>query len=214
MKIKHLHQLLDKEIELPKAQEFYARLSLDEQREVNAFQNIAKLAQEIPSPSPSDEFLARTMARIRTRPRPRRTLWTWLRTPWLSPLSLMASAAMVAVIIGGWPLLQTNRPISSELLSSNRKISRSPPHRSVMVRMVYAAPQAQAVAVAGDFNDWKPDITPLHRTPNGIWMVEIPLSVGSKYQYMFVVDDQWVTDPNAATTMDDGFGGKNALIEL
>ncbi len=212
MKVKHLHQLLDNEIDFSK-QEFYARLSLDEQREVNAFQNIAKLAQKIPSPSPSDEFLARTMARIRTRPRPRRTFWTWLRTPWLSPLSLMASAAMVAVIIGGWPLLQSNKPTSSELLS-NRKIPGSPPHSSVMVRMVYAAPQAQAVAVAGDFNGWKPDSTPLHRTPSGIWMVEIPLSVGSKYQYMFVVDDQWVTDPNAAATMDDGFGGKNALIEL
>lgn len=204
MKIKRLHQLLDKEIDSSKAIEFYAGLSLEEKREVNAFQTIAKFAQEIPSPSPSDEFLARTMARIKTRPRPRRTLWTWLRTPALSPLSLVASAALAAVIIWAWTSLEL----------PPRKIPVSPPHRSVMVRMVYAAPQAQAVAVAGDFNDWKPDTTPMHRTTSGIWIVEIPLLVGSKYQYMFVVDDQWVTDPYAAATIDDGFGGKNAMIEL
>jgi hypothetical protein len=35
------------------------------------------------------------------------------------------------------------------------------------------------------------------------------------YEYMFVVDDgQWVTDPLAVETRDDGFGGQNAVLEV
>jgi hypothetical protein len=31
---------------------------------------------------------------------------------------------------------------------------------------------------------------------------------------MFLVDGRWVTDPSAPATLDDGFGGKNGLLEL
>ncbi len=31
---------------------------------------------------------------------------------------------------------------------------------------------------------------------------------------MFVVDGEWVTDPQADRYVDDGFGNRNALIEV
>jgi len=68
------------------------------------------------------------------------------------------------------------------------------------------------VAVAGDFNGWSTEATPLRRGPGGTWTVELPLGPG-RHQYQFVVDDVFVPDP-AGPTVDDGFGGKNAVIDL
>jgi hypothetical protein len=31
---------------------------------------------------------------------------------------------------------------------------------------------------------------------------------------MFVVDGRWVTDPGAPATIDDGYGGRNAVLDL
>ena len=77
-------------------------------------------------------------------------------------------------------------------------------------------PDAKEIAVCGDFNDWKPDEIKLHKAPDsGLWTITIPLSINKTYQYMFVVDGQkWIPDPMVATYLDDGFGGKNSVIDL
>ncbi len=59
------------------------------------------------------------------------------------------------------------------------------------------APGAQQVALAGGFNDWQP--TPMRRMPDGSWMASLELPHGY-HQYIFLVDDQPVLDPNAAGT--------------
>jgi len=44
--------------------------------------------------------------------------------------------------------------------------------------------------------------------------VTIPLKPG-RYEYMFVVDgQQWIPDPFAAEQTDDGFGSRNAVLEV
>lgn len=58
------------------------------------------------------------------------------------------------------------------------------------------APHAEAVFVAGTFNDWKPDAAPLSLdAPSGNWTVTLPLPPGH-YEYKFVVDGQWGCEPN------------------
>jgi hypothetical protein len=84
----------------------------------------------------------------------------------------------------------------------------------VTVTMNLHAPEAHHVSVAGTFNKWNADANVLTKRENGIWTISIPLKPG-EYNYMFVVDGKvWITDPNAETYSDDGFGNKNAVVRV
>ena len=83
----------------------------------------------------------------------------------------------------------------------------------VYVRVALLDPEAQSVAIAGDFNGWDPSRTQLRRTSNGLWTLTIPLKPG-RYQYMYQVDGRWVTDPLASESSPDGFGEENAVLDV
>jgi 1,4-alpha-glucan branching enzyme len=57
------------------------------------------------------------------------------------------------------------------------------------------APEARRVLLAGDFN--RGDPTPMRRMPDGRWMASMDLPHGY-HQYIFLVDDKPVLDPNAS----------------
>lgn len=87
----------------------------------------------------------------------------------------------------------------------------SPQVRVVTVEMRLYAPEAHRVAVAGSFNKWDADDYAMTKQDNGTWTINLPLKPGV-YTYMFIVDNSaWVTDPNAGSYRDDGFGYKNAV---
>ncbi|ABC83502.1 isoamylase early set domain-containing protein [Anaeromyxobacter dehalogenans] len=167
---------------------------------------LSRLAGAGARPAPSDDFVQRTMARVRaSRPPRRRPLLAWLTGPRLSPLGALggaAAAAFLAVAVARFPA-----PPGPEA-------ARAPEAPVVLARLALAAPGARVVRVAGDFNGWKPEVTPLRRGPDGVWTVEVPLRPGRRYEYMFVVDGSWTTDPGARALADDGFGGKNAILDL
>jgi 1,4-alpha-glucan branching enzyme len=84
-----------------------------------------------------------------------------------------------------------------------------------MVRLVYAPsdPEVAGVAVAGTFNGWNPDRTLMQRQGN-LWTTQLVLP-RDVYEYVFVIDgEEWVTDPLALETRDDGFGRENAVLDL
>ena len=58
------------------------------------------------------------------------------------------------------------------------------------------APEAQAVSVIGDFNEWRPAAHPMRRLPDGGWTIQIPLHHGH-HHYQFLVDGQRLLDPRA-----------------
>lgn len=72
-------------------------------------------------------------------------------------------------------------------------------------------PGAKKVCVAGSFNDWKPERTPLAPLGNGRWVGDLSVKPG-RHEYLFVVDGQWVPDPNAKETVQNPFGGKNSVL--
>ena len=74
---------------------------------------------------------------------------------------------------------------------------------------------AHIVAIAGDFNGWNPQANPLEDPDgDGIWTGTLNLEPG-KYEYMFVIDgEKWIPDPNALRYAKDGFGNKNAILEI
>jgi 1,4-alpha-glucan branching enzyme len=74
-------------------------------------------------------------------------------------------------------------------------------------------PKVRTVRVAGTFNDWNPEGVAMERQGD-LWTAVLFLPRGT-YEYMFVEDDaHWVTDPLALQTRDDGFGRKNAVLDL
>ena len=75
--------------------------------------------------------------------------------------------------------------------------------------------KAHTVAIAGDFNGWNPQANLLEDPDgDGIWTGTLKLEPG-KYEYMFVLDgEKWLPDPNALRYVKDGFGNKNAILEI
>lgn len=84
-----------------------------------------------------------------------------------------------------------------------------------LVRLIFEAPDARRVAVAGDFNRWDADATPLvqdERTRR--WSVTLALRDG-EHRYAFVVDGtRWVTDPRAERSAHGENGRIYSLLNL
>lgn len=73
---------------------------------------------------------------------------------------------------------------------------------------------AKKVLIAGDFNNWSSMSTPL--MSNGEpsrWVTQLPLEPG-RYRYRFVVDGQWVTDPNNTHVEINEYGELNNVVEV
>ncbi len=71
---------------------------------------------------------------------------------------------------------------------------------------------AHRVAVAGNFNDWKSDQLFMKRTADG-WVLPYVLGPGN-YQYKFIVDGRWITDPANNNIVDDGKGNENSFMVI
>ncbi|MGD8499231.1 MAG: AAA family ATPase [Phycisphaerales bacterium] len=75
-------------------------------------------------------------------------------------------------------------------------------------------PRAESVQIAGDFNNWQPEQTPMQKvSDNGVWQMEMKLPAG-RYRYRLVVDGQWQQDPYNELTELNPFGGLNSVVEM
>lgn len=72
-------------------------------------------------------------------------------------------------------------------------------------------PEAKSVCVAGSFNGWSPIQTPLTRSNDGKWVGDLT-GISGRHEYLFVVDGQWVPDPNARESVQNPFGGRNSVL--
>ncbi len=83
---------------------------------------------------------------------------------------------------------------------------------AVAFSMLY--PRAANVQIAGDFNSWKPEQTPMEKIGlNGTWHAKLNLPSG-KYRYRIVVDGQWQQDPYNEWTEVNPFGEFNSILEV
>ncbi|HUK83814.1 MAG TPA: isoamylase early set domain-containing protein [Verrucomicrobiae bacterium] len=83
--------------------------------------------------------------------------------------------------------------------------------RRKRVEFALKALRAQWVSVAGSFNEWEPDQTPLQKGKGGIWRTTVLLSPGI-HLYRFVVDGEWRSDPNAQESSPNEFGETNSVV--
>lgn len=168
----------------------------------------------------SPEFCSNVMRAINTKPRP----WTArLYDLFFAPKTLrwnlagaMASVFVMATV--GTLTMQwrtASAPVSAPLAMANNTAPETTPMpaRPTLARFQLNMPAAREVAVVGDFSQWQQRYK-LKRLPDGTWVTDIPLPPGT-YEYIFVVDQQqWMTDPLAKVYRDDGFGNKNAVVNV
>jgi len=112
---------------------------------------------------------------------------------------------------GAVPLLAVLIAVAGFLVNDRFQLQHRFAERDVDI--VFAAPQAVSVTIAGDFNGWNPQRTRLVRSNHeGLWRARLKLAPGV-YQYSFVLDGTtWVGDPLARKMLADGFGGQNSVI--
>lgn len=73
--------------------------------------------------------------------------------------------------------------------------------------------QAQAIFIAGTFNEWSATATPMLALGAGRWVKALSLPAG-RYEYCLVVDGEWICDPAAAEKVPNPFGGQNAVLTV
>jgi Glycogen recognition site of AMP-activated protein kinase len=84
-----------------------------------------------------------------------------------------------------------------------------------LVRLMFDAPNAQRVEVAGDFNGWGSSPVALEQDERSRrWSVTLALRSG-EHRYAFVVDDtRWTPDPRAGRTVQGDDGRLYSILSL
>lgn len=81
------------------------------------------------------------------------------------------------------------------------------------VKFALFAPEAQKVQIAGNFTCWIPQRMYKSKKDPGVWTLTVPLDAGS-YSYKFIVDGEWMHDPNNPERMNDEFDGYNSVLSV
>jgi len=215
-----VQRFLDQELSAEERVRFVARLGRDEslRERLIDLEQVLLDASRLPRPALPEGFVARVMERTEATP----PIWRKWSDALFAPRSLqwnLASAVGVACValLAMWGIVTgriLSRPGSAAPAANLAASPTAPAPSTVLVRLVVLQPEARMVQVAGDFNGWNPARTPLEQVSSGAWTVTLPLEPG-RYEYMFVVDgQQWIADPFAAEQSDDGFGSRNAVLEV
>jgi 1,4-alpha-glucan branching enzyme len=78
------------------------------------------------------------------------------------------------------------------------------------VTLTLNTPNANEVILVGDFNDWNINRHPMKKK-DGVWEKIVMLPPG-RYEYKFLVDGQWWTDPKNEETCYNCFGTENNVM--
>ena len=197
--------------------------------ELSAFEQVLVLASRYkavdPSPGFTDSVMDRIVAGAHAARRPD-TPRTFRPRVWMPRLAWAAGLAFVFALgfvtarqIVTMPLNQTTQDAvqtaAAGSAADNAVLQAGAETPFRVVRLIYA-PQhnnVESVSVAGTFNGWDPEGAVMRRE-GGVWVVQLLLPPQT-YEYMFVENgEQWVTDPLAERTRDDGFGRENAVLDL
>ncbi len=80
------------------------------------------------------------------------------------------------------------------------------------IEFTYHDPYAGSVHLAGQFNNWSMNTTPLTMDEDGTWRVVVSLAPG-KYEYKFVVNgSEWVADPDNPRIV-GAYGNSEVVID-
>lgn len=213
-----VQRFVDQDLSAEERIQFVAALARDAALRERALEleRLVLDAATLPRPAVPTRFVAEVMERTARESAARVRFWDRAIDLLWAPRALrwnLASAFAVCVVVIAATLAMARPWSSNSPPVAAVSIPASVPQQ-VLVRLVVVQPGARVVHAAGDFNGWNPTRTPLEQTANGAWAVTLPLEPG-RYEYQFVIDgEQWVGDPFAPEQNDDGFGSRNAVLDV
>lgn len=110
-------------------------------------------------------------------------------------------------------VLEPNKKPAEDL---DAKLARVYGVRNTSQGLLFVHPNTQArqVAIAADFNNWQPSLTPMRRDGDlGVWQACVPVPPG-RYRYRLVIDGQWIQDPYNTIVEANPFGELNNIVEI
>lgn len=123
-----------------------------------------------------------------------------------------ASAPKPAAAIVEAPKSIATQPVAKPAVTAKPQATVKPEASKLgAVSFQLVKPGAKSVYVAGSFNEWQPERAPLVQVDGGRWAAQLPLKPG-RHEYLFVVDGQWLPDPNAREAVQNPFGGQNSVV--
>lgn len=70
------------------------------------------------------------------------------------------------------------------------------------------------VFLTGSFNNWAPYADPMsEESADGVYKLAIQLPPG-KHEYLFVIGDEWCTDPQNPDTITNAYGSFNSVLTI
>lgn len=83
----------------------------------------------------------------------------------------------------------------------------------IRVPLKFCFPHATSVRVTGSFNNWDQIGLALNQAPAGEWVIDLNLAAG-RHEYRLIVDGEWSDVPATVETVENPFGGRNAVITV
>jgi 1,4-alpha-glucan branching enzyme len=128
-------------------------------------------------------------------------------TPCDTSFSSIDGACLSAILAPRWhvfivdikPRMATRHNTQERAMSTKKQYLKNKPYCKVTFRLTKEfAGNGKKAGLAGEFNDWQAEKTPMKALKNGDFTVTVNLATGREYQYRFVVDGaHWITDTQA-----------------
>jgi 1,4-alpha-glucan branching enzyme len=77
-------------------------------------------------------------------------------------------------------------------------------------QFAFPSPTTRQVSLAGDFNNWDTNASPMQKGSDGTWRLSVPLGPG-RYEYRFYADGVWRDDPSAQQRAVNPLGTQNCV---
>lgn len=88
--------------------------------------------------------------------------------------------------------------------------------RPGFIRVCFELPAylwADHITIAGDFNDWQGEQTPMSQDRSGVWRAELELPCCQRFEFRYLVDNHWLTDCHSDGVTTNPFGSQNSVVE-
>ncbi|MEA3489852.1 MAG: AAA family ATPase [Candidatus Omnitrophota bacterium] len=138
--------------------------------------------------------------------------------PYLIPAKIRSSVRLREAARQGKTIFEYDPKCSAALdfynLTSEILTSEDRGVDMIVKEFSFHAPEAGAVYVLGDFNEWKKtESNRLLKLENGDWSTHCNLKRGT-YRYKFLVDDKWISDPENPETGMNVFGTTDSVLKI
>jgi len=109
--------------------------------------------------------------------------------------------------------MKKGQSMKNETKLNQRNKRNAGQHETKRIHFEFTCPTAELVAIAGTFNEWRPNATPMIALGQGRWAKELALPPGT-YEYCVVVDGAFLPDPLTQETVPNPFGGVNSVVRV